>query len=109
MQLDLEELKEYYSRLTDEGILAIQRDDLVDAAKMYYDAEIGRRGLAGRMKLNDASSNELRSADEDVFEGSPLAAASFASLNEAEVACGLIQSAGIPWLVDKPLYRRGDC
>ena len=107
MQVDEEELRLYYSRLTDEALLAIQRDDLIHAAKTHYDAEIRKRGLKLPVKLNETDSNELLSADEITTpEGPQASAVFFKSLAEAEVACGLVQSAGIPCQVDKPLYRR---
>lgn len=91
MQVDEEELRLYYSRLTDEALLAIQRDDLIHAAKTHYDAEIGKRGLKLLVKLNETDSNELLSADEITTpEGPQASAVFFKSLAEAEVACGLV-------------------
>src|SRR5713226_76244 len=45
MQADPEELRRYYSSLPDEALLAIDRNDLVEIAQKYYDAEANRREL----------------------------------------------------------------
>ena|SRR3989442_5430086 len=46
MQADSDYLRRYYSSLSDEALLAIDRDDLVEMAQKYYDAEVNRRELA---------------------------------------------------------------
>src|SRR6185369_2473567 len=47
MQVDPEYLRQHYNSLSDEALLDIDRDDLIEAAKTYYDAEVKSRGLAG--------------------------------------------------------------
>src|SRR5712691_10043933 len=46
MQADPEDLRRYYSSLPDEALLDIERNDLVEMAQKYYDAEASRRKLA---------------------------------------------------------------
>ena len=46
MQPDPEYLRNYYSSLSDEALLAFNRSDLVEMARMYYDAELSKRRLA---------------------------------------------------------------
>ena len=46
MQADPEDLRRYYSSLPDEALLDIDRNDLVEMAQKYYDAEASRRKLA---------------------------------------------------------------
>jgi hypothetical protein len=48
MQLDPEYLRQHYASLSDEGLLAIDRADLVEAARMIFDLEAGRRKLLPR-------------------------------------------------------------
>jgi len=48
MQLDPEYLRQHYASLSDEGLLAIDRADLVEAARTIFDHEVGRRKLTPR-------------------------------------------------------------
>jgi len=45
MATDLGSLRAYYSRLSDEVLLAVDRDELVEAEQTCLDEEIARRGL----------------------------------------------------------------
>ena len=45
MQLDPEYLRQYYALLSDEGLLAVDRADLVETAQTIFDLEVGRRKL----------------------------------------------------------------
>ena len=46
MQIDLESLRRHYSSLSDEELLALNRDDLIEMAQKCWDEEVERRGLA---------------------------------------------------------------
>lgn len=46
MQLDPEYLRQHYASLSDEALLAIDRADLVEMARMILDLEVRRRNLA---------------------------------------------------------------
>jgi hypothetical protein len=48
MQLDPEYLRQHYASLSDAGLLAIDRADLVETAQRIYDLEVSRRKLAPR-------------------------------------------------------------
>src|ERR1039457_1413500 len=48
MQIDPEYLRQHYGSLSDEGLLAIDRADLVETARMILDLEIARRRMARR-------------------------------------------------------------
>src|SRR5258706_9832931 len=45
MQLDPEYLRQYYALLNDEALLAVDRAELVEMARMIFDEEVGRREL----------------------------------------------------------------
>jgi len=45
MPVDPEYLHQYYASLSDEALLAIDREELVDTAKNCYDHELGQREL----------------------------------------------------------------
>lgn len=46
MPADLKYLREHYASLSDDALLAIHREDLVETAQRCYDDEIKQRGLA---------------------------------------------------------------
>jgi hypothetical protein len=45
LEIDPEEFKRRYVELSDEGLLSIDRTDLIELAQTYYDAEVASRGL----------------------------------------------------------------
>jgi hypothetical protein len=45
LEIDPEEFKRRYAELSDEGLLSIDRTDLIELAQTYYDAEVASRGL----------------------------------------------------------------
>jgi len=105
VQIDPEDFKRHYALLSDDALLEIDRGGLVDAARPYYDAELRERKLA----LPDTEANALspeQSHDSDQShdpiddalaqtEGGPQLVATFLSLDEANFARGLLQSADI--------------
>ena len=48
MELDPEYLRQHYDSLSDEALLAVDRNELVEMAQTILDEEVGRRGLAPR-------------------------------------------------------------
>jgi len=46
VQIDLDDFKRHYAMLSDDALLEINRDELVDAARVCYDAELADRKLA---------------------------------------------------------------
>jgi hypothetical protein len=95
VQVNPDDFKRHYALLSDDALLEIDRDELVDAARPYYDAELAERKLA----LPDAeesvpiaaSSEEPPNATAD----GPQLVATYLSLDEANFARGLLQSADI--------------
>ena len=45
MRIDSEDLRRHYASLADEELAAIDAEDLTEAARAVYDAEVARRGL----------------------------------------------------------------
>jgi hypothetical protein len=64
MEIDPEYLRQQYSLLSDEALLAVNRADLVDVAQQCYDAELKARGLASprRAWLVEAAAPQHRLA-----------------------------------------------
>ena len=100
MQIDPEDFKRHYALLSDDALLEIERDELVDAARPYYDAELAERKLAlPDTEQSAPSANSSGHAIGDApgrTEDSPQLVATFLSLEDANLARGLLQSADIP-------------
>jgi hypothetical protein len=85
--VDLEALREQFEGLSDEGLLSIDRKDLIEVAQQYYDAEIARRGLQ----------DDPAAAEEESPKGEEMVpVATFSSLQEADLSRALLRSADIP-------------
>ena len=95
MQIDPEDFKRHYALLSDDALLDVDRDELVDDARMCYDAELAERKLTRPDTSGNGSSAEA-SAQTDQAEGGLQLVATFVSLEEANFARGLLQSADIP-------------
>ncbi len=93
LQVDPEEIRQRFEQLSDEGLLSIDRNELIELAQQYYDAEVSRRGL----KHAPAAPAE-ESAEEQLV---PLA--TFDSLEEANLVRALLESAEIPVKLDNEL------
>ena len=99
MQIDPEDFKRHYALLSDDALLEINRGELVDVARPYYDAELASRKLALPDSIASAPAY-ARSDDPDEDETGQTAdglqlVATFLSLDEANFARGLLQSGDI--------------
>ena len=90
MRITPDELKQSYRKMSDEELLAMDTDDLTEVARQCHTDEVERRGLHLR-KGRDASAGVT---DEEGTSWE--SAGTFRSLHEAQLAHGLLQSAGIP-------------
>lgn len=88
MQVDLDDFRRRYAELSDEALLELDRDELVDLARDCYDAELARRGL--RRTSNSPPATEKQD------HGELVEAAIFSSSSEADLARALLESAAIP-------------
>jgi len=95
MQISLDDFRRHFELLSDEALLAINREELVDTAKQCYDEEVARRGL----NHSDAETGEGEiPAPEQVSNDERLVEiAQFIIPDEANLARGLLESAGIPY------------
>jgi hypothetical protein len=91
LQVDLDDFRRRYAELSDEALLELDRDELVDLARDCYDAELSRRGL----RRNSASATEVPNQGE-LVEGELAEVAIFSSSSEADLARALLESAAIP-------------
>ena len=88
MQVDLDDFRRRYAELSDDALLDLDRDDLVDLARDCYDAELSRRGL----RRTSSSPPAIEARD----HGELVEAAIFSSSSEADLARALLESAAIP-------------
>ena len=95
MQIDPEDFKRHYALLSDDALLEIDRDELVDAARPYYDAELAERKLAPPDAEESGPSADQSDDAHRQTEDGPQLVATFLSLDEANFARGLLQSADI--------------
>ena len=87
MRIDSEDVRHHYASLADEELAALNPDDLTEAARAVYEAELARRGLTIRLDGDGAS----ESAD---------AGASAGRQGEVEEPASDIDEAGTPGVFD---------
>jgi len=95
MQIDPEDFKRHYALLSDDALLEIDRDELTDAARPHYDAELAERKLALPDTDEPALCTDLVDDVTGQTEDGPQLVATFLSLEEANFARGLLKSADI--------------
>jgi hypothetical protein len=88
LQVDLDDFRRRYAELSDEALLELDRDELVDLARDCYDAELARRGL--RRSSISPPVTEVQD------HGELIEAAIFSTSSEADLARALLESAAIP-------------
>jgi len=69
LEIELQDFRDYYDSLSDEALLAIDRDELVADAQKIFDQELGRRGL--KRKELDRAELERPAAPERGVETEP--------------------------------------
>jgi hypothetical protein len=93
MKFDEQELRRQYAQLSDEALLATNRDELVEAARKVYDAELEERGLH---KAAAAEATEVPGAPATPPGEALAEAAVYYTVEEARIARQLLRSAEIP-------------
>ena len=89
MQIDLESLRRHYNSLSDEELLALNRDDLIKMAQECFDEEVERRGL-DEPQESDVASDDEADETEASFQGNVDAG----WLDEAVCACSFVGDRG---------------
>jgi hypothetical protein len=93
VQIDPEDFKRHYAMLSDAALLEIDRDELVDVACACYDAELAERNLTTEEPKPNAAEMEPAASPAD---GELQLVGTFLSMEEANFARGLLQSADVP-------------
>jgi Putative prokaryotic signal transducing protein len=98
LQVDLDDFRRRYAELSDDALLDLDRDDLVDLARDCYDAELARRGL--RCSSSSPPATEVQD------HGELVEVARFSSSFEADLAKELLASAAIPCYLENEIAGR---
>jgi Putative prokaryotic signal transducing protein len=102
VQIDPEDFKRHYELLSDDALLEMDRDDLVDAARMYYDAELARRKLARlREPQHDDPDVPMKTEPPDA----EAVVASFQYPDQLAEARDVLESAAIPFSIRANRYQ----
>lgn len=93
MTINTDDFRRHFEILSDDALLATNRDDLVETARQCYDEEVARRQL----NPNPETDPEEERATEPVPAGDQLVSiGTFMSGEEANLARGLLEDGGIP-------------
>lgn len=95
MQISLDDFRRHFELLSDEALLETNREELVDTAKQCYDLEIARRGL--NQTHAETGEGEAPAVAEVSNDERLVEIAQFIIPDEANLARGLLESAGIPY------------
>lgn len=95
MQVSHDDFRRHFEILSDDALLATNREELVDIAQQCYDAEIERRGL--NAPAEDAGEGEIPAAEQVRDDDRLVEIAQFNIPDEANLARGLLESAEIPY------------
>ena len=90
MKVSAEDFRRQYAGLSDEALLDVDRRDLVELARACYDEELARRQLKAPAPAAAASAPEPHEKTEEF-----VVAATYVSQEDARLANGLLQAAGI--------------
>lgn len=107
MQIDRDALSRHYASLSDDELMALDREDLTDTARKVYDREMEKRQLDAAAEEDDAPSEPVSfeaesGADPDWLETASCACSFQAGAGnspyaqEAERACEILRDAGVP-------------
>ncbi len=106
MDVSAADFRQHYELLSDEALLEINAEDLVDVARRCLEEEIEQRGLkaAATAAVPEEAAAEPAAGEEDPGE---VLIATFTNGDELNLARGLLQMAEIPSRVDNPLAVMG--
>ena len=94
MEATLEDIRRHFSLLSDEALLAIEREELTDTAKACYDSELAARRLQRGKPAEGPAKNTGATAESGTANLVEIAV--FEHADEVRMALALLKSAGIP-------------
>ena len=96
MQIDPEDFKRHYALLSDDALLEVDPENLVDAARACYEAELKSRQLT-RTRERRQQDQEVEAQAEPA--GADAAVASFQYPDQLAGARDVLESAGLPYSI----------
>jgi len=106
MEVSLDDFRRHFELLSDETLLATNREELVENARGCYDEEVARRGL--NSPPVEEIAGEGTPETHQVNPGEQLVLiATYLIPDEANLARGLLQSAEIPYRMENELAPLG--
>jgi hypothetical protein len=102
MQLDVDDLRKHYASLSDDALLALERDELTDVARRCYDDEVAKRRISPEQDAEPPPDQCEPEVEEDWLEGAT-SACSFGpqDRSDLEEACAILGDAEIPYHVNE--------
>ncbi|HEX4137240.1 MAG TPA: DUF2007 domain-containing protein [Bryobacteraceae bacterium] len=105
MDVNLEDFRRHFELLSDDALLATNRDDLVETARGCYDEEVTHRGL-NAPAVEEAVEEEA--VTHQTAPGAELVLiATYSVYEEANLARGLLESAEIPYQLQNEYLSLG--
>jgi hypothetical protein len=105
LEISLDDFRRHFELLSDETLLATNREELVASARPVYDEEVARRGLnapAAEETPEPLPGVVLPAENEEL-----VLIATYNIPDEANLARGLLQSAEIPYLLQNDYVALG--
>jgi hypothetical protein len=108
VEVKLDDFRRHFELLSDESLLSTNREELVEAARRVYDEEIERRGLNAPPEESTEAAEAAAAAGHGVDPADELVViATYNIPEEASLARGLLESAGIPYQIDNEYAALG--
>jgi plasmid stability protein len=107
VDVNLDDFRRHFELLSDDALLATNRDDLVKAAQSCYDEEIERRGISTASENSSEAGAEAEAAEGADSVDELVVIATYNIPEEASLARGLMESAGIPYRIDNEFAALG--
>jgi len=93
LDIDSNEIRQRFANLTDDALLAVERDQLTELAQEIYDDELDERGL---LTIPAEDDDEAPAPNPNLPPGEELVhIATFLDMNDAQMAMNLLRSADI--------------
>ena len=106
MEISRDDFRRHFDLLSDDALLEVNREELVESARSVYDEELERRGLNSPAEAEE----EEEPMPDAVAPGAGEELVLVASYNipdEASLARGLLQSAEIPFILQNDFVALG--
>jgi PhnB protein len=93
VRISIEDIRRQYAGLSDDGLLEIDREDLMEQARMCYDEEVARRGL---MAVQTGAPHRSLAGQSAAGIEEMVVAGTYQTVDQAIQAQELLRGAGIP-------------